>query len=77
MLRYIENFGEDRDGNRGMPRVCYEVEASDYDDIKPQVDEYLSSLEQDEDPEDTLVVYLVDPVSEVDVEFTVKIKDYK
>lgn len=77
MKRYIENYGEDIDGNRGVPRVCYEIEPSDYDTIKPQVDEYLSSLNEDEDPDSTLVVNLIDPITEEDVYFTINIKDYR
>jgi len=75
MKRYIENYGEDIDGNRGVPRVCYEIEASDYDTIKPQVDEYLSSL--NEDPDSTLVVNLIDPVTEEDIYLEINIKDYR
>lgn len=77
MKRYIENYGEDIDGNRGIPVTFYEIEPSDYATIKPQVDEYLSSLNEDEDPDSTLVVNLIDPVTEEDVYLEINIKDYR
>ena len=78
MRRIVDTaYGADADGNRGVTVVDYEIEASDYDTIKPQVDEYLSSLNEDEDPDSTLVVNLIDPVTEEDVYLEINIKDYQ
>ena len=78
MRRIVDTaYGADADGNRGVTVVDYEIEASDYDTIKPQVDEYLSSLNEDEDPDSTLVVNLIDPVTEEDVYLEINIKDYR
>lgn len=78
MRRIVDTaYGADADGNRGITVVDYEIEASDYDTIKPQVDEYLSSLNEDEDPDSTLVVNLIDPVTEEDVYLEINIKDYR
>jgi len=76
MLRWTESYGEDIDGNRGIKRTCYEIEESDVEAIKEQVAEYLSSLNEDEDRDTELDIVLIDPISEVDVYFTIKIKDY-
>lgn len=78
MRRIVDTaYGADADGNRGVTVVDYEIEASDYDAIKPQVDEYLASLNEDEDPDSTLVVSLIDPVTEEDVYLEINIKDYR
>ena len=76
MLRWTESYGEDIDGNRGSKINCYAIEESDRPQIKEQVQEYLSSLNEDEDPDTELDIVLIDPVSEVEVYFTIKIKDY-
>lgn len=77
MVRYIENYGEDIDGNRGKAQIFYQIEQSDEDDIKAQVEEYLATLEEDEDEDTTLDIVLIDPISEEDIYFTVNIKDYR
>ena len=77
MLRIVDNnYGEDLDGNRGVTQISYEIEASDEQEIKGQVQEYSSSLSEDEDPDDTVDVVLIDPVSEEDIYFAVRVKDY-
>lgn len=76
MRRYTENYGEDIDGNRGEMRVFYEIEQSDEEDIKAQVEEYLATLEEDEDQDTELGIVLIDPISEEDVYFTINVKDY-
>jgi len=76
MRRHTENYGEDIDGNRGEMRVFYEIEQSDEETIKEQVQEYLSSLNEDEDPDTELDIVLIDLVSEEDIYFTIRIKDY-
>ena len=77
MRSYYENYGEDIDGNRGQKMWFYEIDDDDEEEIKARVQEYLSVLEEDEDPGDTLEVVLISPITEEDVYFTIKIKDYK
>ena len=74
MRKYIENIGEDLDGNRGVPTTCYEIEESDRSEIKDQVEEYLSMVEE---PEETITIVLIDTETEEDVYFEVNVKDYK
>ena len=77
MRAYYENYGEDIDGNRGVRTLIHELTKDDDEEIKARVQEYLSVLEAAEDPDDTLEVLLVSPITEEDVYFTIKIKDYK
>lgn len=77
MRAYYENYGEDIDGNRGVRTLIHELTKDDEEEIKAQVAEYLSTVEEDEDPDDELEVVLISPVTEEDVYFTIKIKDYK
>ena len=77
MRAYYENYGEDIDGNRGQKKWFYELDDDDEEEIKARVQEYLNVLEEDEDPGDTLEVVLISPITEEDVYFTIKIKDYK
>ena len=77
MRRIVDTaYGADADGNRGVTRVSYEIEAEDEQTIRDQVQEYLSSLDEDEDADDTVDVVLIDHVLEEEVYFTVKVKDY-
>lgn len=77
MRRIVDTaYGADADGNRGITRISYEIEASDEQVIKDHVQEYVSSLEENEDPDDTVDVVLIDSVNEDDVYFTVRVKDY-
>lgn len=77
MRRVVDTaYGADADGNRGVTRVSYEIEAEDEPQIKEQVQEYVSSLNEDEDPDDTVEVVLIDSISEEEVYFTVRVKDY-
>ena len=77
MRSYYENYDEDIDGNRGVRTLIHELTKDDDEEIKAQVQEYLSTLEEDEDPDDTIEVVLICPITEEDVYFTIKIKDYK
>ena len=79
MRRIVDTaYGADADGNRGVTRVSYEIEASDEQEIRDQVQEYVSScsiffrLEVD----DTVEVVLIDPVTDEEAYFTVRVKDY-
>lgn len=77
MRRVVDTaYGADADGNRGITRISYEIEAEDEPQIKEQVQEYVSSLNEDEDPDDTVEVVLIDSISEEEVYFTVRVKDY-
>ena len=77
MRRIVDTaYGADLDGNRGVTRISYEIEAEDEPQIKEQVQEYVSSLNEDEDPDDTVEVVLIDPISDEEVYFTVRVKDY-
>ena len=77
MRSYIECYGQDIDGNRGQKTLIHELTKDDDEEIKAQVQEYLSTLEECEDPGPTLDIVLVCPITEEDVYFTIKIKDYK
>ena len=77
MRRIVDTaYGADADGNRGITRVSYEIEAEDEQEIKEQVLEYLDECSEDNDPDDTLEVVLFDPVTDEEVYFTIRIKDY-
>ena len=77
MRAYYENYGADIAGNRGVRTLIHELTKDDDEEIKARVQEYLSVLEAAEDPDDTLEVLLISPITEEDVYFTIKIKDYK
>lgn len=77
MRRIVDTaYGADADGNRGITLVSYEIEAEDEPQIREQVQEYVSSLNEDEDPDETIEVALIDPVTDEDIYFTVRVKDY-
>ena len=76
MRAYYENYGEDIDGNRGVRTLIHELTKDDDEDIKAQVQEYLSTLEEDEDPDPTLDIVLICPITEEDVYFTIRVADY-
>ena len=77
MRRTVDTaYGADADGNRGITVVDYEIEAEDEPEIREQVREYLDECSEDNDPDDTLEVVLFDPVTDEEVYFTVRVKDY-
>ena len=77
MRRIVDTaYVADADGNRGETRVFYEIEAEDEPEIKEQVQQYLDECREDNDPDDTLEVVLFDPVTDEEVYFTVRVKDY-
>ena len=76
MRAYYENYGEDIDGNRGVRTLIHELTKDDEEEIKAQVQEYLSTLEEGEDPSTTLDIVLICPITEEDVYFTVRVTDY-
>lgn len=77
MRRIVDTaYGADADGNRGITVVDYEIEAEDEPEIREQVREYLDEYGEYNDPDDTLEVVLFDPVTDEEVYFTVRVKDY-
>lgn len=77
MRRIVDTaYGADADGNRGITQVDYEIETEDEPEIKEQVQQYLDECSEDNDPDDTLEVVLFDPVTDEEVYFTVRVKDY-
>lgn len=77
MRRIVDTaYGADADGNRGVTVVDYEIEAEDEPEIREQVQQYLDECSEDNDPDDTLEVVLFDPVTDKEVYFTVRVKDY-
>ena len=76
MHSYIESYGQDIDGNRGVRTLIHELTKDDDEEIKAQVQEYLSTLEEDEDPDPTLDIVLICPITEEEVYFTIRVADY-
>lgn len=77
MRRIVDTaYGADADGNRGVTRISYEIEAEDEPQIKEQVQEYLDECGEDNDPDSELEIVLFDPVTDEEVYFTIRIKDY-
>ena len=76
MRSYIESYGQDIDGNRGQKMWFHEIDADDEEEIKAQVQEYLSTLEEGEEPGPTLDIVLVCTITEEDVYFKVRVADY-
>ena len=76
MRSYCENYGEDIDGNRGQKMRFYELDDNDEEEIKAQVQEYLSTLKEDEDPDSTLDIVLICPITEKEVYYTIRVADY-
>ena len=76
MRSYYENYGEDIDGNRGQKRWFYELDDNDEEEIKAQVQEYLSTLKEDEDPDSTLDIVLICQITKKEVYYTIRVADY-
>ena len=77
MRRIVDTaYGADADGNKGVTRISYEIEAEDEPQIKEQVQEYLDECSEDNDPDSELEIVLFDPVTDEEVYFTVRVKDY-
>lgn len=74
MRRIVDTaYRADADGNRGETRVFYEIEAEDEPEIRKQVQQYLIDYYN---PDDTLEAVLFDPITDEEVYFTVRVKDY-
>ena len=77
MRRIVDTaYGADADGNRGVTVVDYEIEAEDELAIKEQVREYLDECGREDIDPDELEIVLFDPVTDEEVYFTVRVKDY-
>ena len=77
MRRIVDTaYGADADGNRGVTVVDYEIDSDDECEIREQVAEYTDTCGEDIDPLEELEIVLFDPVTDEEVYFTIKIKDY-
>ena len=75
MISYTEDYGSDIDGNRSQKIWVHEIDGSDTDDIMAQLEEAIADGSI-EDFDESLDITLIEPVSELDVMFTVAIADY-
>ena len=78
MRRIVDTaYGADADGNRGVARISYEIEAEDEKEIREQVQEYIEAFRNEaEDHGEDLDIVLFNPVTDEEVYFTVRVKDY-
>lgn len=67
MLEYLETFGDDLDGNRGVVQKMYEIEPSDFPLIKEQVLDALKEM--------TITINLIDSLGDK-IEFEVEPLEY-
>ena len=75
MNRIVEHdHMSDIDGNRGITAVFYELTPEDALEIESQIFEFIQST--GELPDTNFTVYLIDPISEETIEFTVNPFDY-
>ena len=72
MREYRDIYGADADGNRGVPYYEFEIEKSDYEEIKYEI---ITNLE-DEEYSDTIEIHLLSALTDELIEFTVDISDY-
>lgn len=78
MISYCDNnYGADADGNRGIKVWEFELEYSDEEEVKSQINKYLLENDYDEDdlPE-TCKIYIYSPDVDEDIEFEVSLCDY-
>lgn len=75
MRRIVEyDHMADIDGNRGITAVFYELTAEDSPEIESQIFEFIQSTS--ELPDTNFTVYLIDPISEETIEFTINPFDF-
>jgi len=67
------NYGADRDGNRGIIATNYELEESDREEIISQIGEFM--MYNSYIPE-TISVHMVCPITENDVEICTHTKEW-
>ena len=70
MLVYTEIYGADADNNRGQLQHCGELEPSDRDEIRAQI-EFMY-----EPGRDNYTIYLYDEQHDIEIEFDVLASDY-
>ena len=70
MIVYSEIYGQDIDGNRGQLHYCGELEPSDCDEIRAQL-EFMYEPERND-----YTIYLYDEQHDIEIEFDVLASDY-
>ena len=70
MIVYSEIYGADADGNRGQLQYCGELDPSDRDEIRAQL-EFMYEPECNE-----YTIYLYDEQHDIEIEFDVLASDY-
>ena len=77
MRRIVDTaYGADADGNRGITVVDYEIDSDDECEIREQVLEYIDMCGESNDLSDELEIVLFDPITDEEVYFTIRVKDY-
>jgi len=74
MHSYTENYGSDRDGNRGRYIKMYELDKDDEPEIQSQIIEYIQSTE--DLPSNPFTVHLITPDTNDDIEFEIDPSEY-
>ena len=76
MIMYRDRkYGADTDGNRGVDMTFYDLEDSDESEIIRQIKEQLVGYDEDDYPT-SVVVTLICPITEDDIDFEVDVKDF-
>ena len=70
MLVYTEIYGADADGNRGQLQYCGELEPSDRDEIRAQLESIYEPGRND------YTIYLYSEQHDIEIEFDVLASDY-
>lgn len=70
MLVFLENYGADADGNRGQLQYCGELEPSDRDEIRAQL-EFMYEPGRNE-----YTIYLYAEQHDIEIAFDVLASDY-
>ena len=70
MLVYPEIYGQDIDGNRGQLQYCGELEPSDRDEVRAQLEFMYEPGRND------YTIYLYSEQHDIEIEFEVDINDY-
>lgn len=72
MKEWFEQYGADREGNRGVQIHCYELDKYDEDIIKEQICQNYSGQDYDEN----IIIFLFAELTQSEIEIDVKISDY-
>jgi hypothetical protein len=76
MITYIENYGEDIDGNRGVPTRMYELEPSDRDMVIEAIQDQVPYLLDDYDSSTTAEIELLCPITDNMITIEIYIGDW-